>query len=134
MQDHVGGPIFYPEVYSSTEPNSDNIEQAAIRALSERFGASHASLVMGRIKDLFSTTDSPVVVCAANPKGGFHLAIFRQEGVEQLEIPEPPGYLSDNEIQECLISLIGIISEQVGGVVDWAVCQILCGFAPREDV
>ena len=132
MQDQVGSPIFYPEVYTASAETTSDIEQVAISSLSERFGPNHASLVMSRIKSLFSSTTSPVIVCAENVSGGYCLAIFRPEGVEQLDIPAPPSYLSETEIQECLVSLIGIVSDEIGGVVDWGVCQILCGFAPKE--
>ena len=129
MRDQVGAPIFYPEVYS---PNISDIEQKAVDVLEQRFGASHASFVMGRVKSLFNTTTKPVIVCSMDGVGGYTLAIFSGKGCEELQVPPPPSYLTSQEIQDCLISLISIVEDQIDGVVDWEVCQILCGFRPQE--
>ena len=127
MDDTIGAPIFFPQ-----EQDIQVLRSMARSVLSEEFGDGFvAEKVMDRLHALIETPlDKPIVLLKKAGDDTFALGIF-WPGASEPEIsflPPPPAGFSEADIQQALTALLHAVSNDIGGHVDWPLCQVLCGF------
>ena len=137
MLDTVGSPIFFPEYVTSGASNADqSFDKVISKILADQIGSvAVANIVVSRVLKAFQEVDGPYAIIK-KVETGFSLAIFNPDGEgsgpEVIDIPPPPSYFTDEQVADCIVTLLSALDQQ-GVYVDYPVCQVMCELCGDAD-